>query len=327
VTLLAALLCVLVFAGTISVAGAMSLAERRVSAAMQYRYGPNRVGPFGLLQPLADGIKFLFKEEAIPAGAHPLLFRLAPMLAAGPALMTVAVVPVAILAGEPAAAANLPVGALYFLALGSLGVYGVILGGWSSDNKYSLLGSLRAGAQMLSYELTLTLSVASAVLVGGSLSLGGIVRHQAEHGWTVLVQPVAFLTFLVAAFAETNRHPFDFAECEPELVGGFHTEYSSMKFALFFIGEYGAMVAMSGMMATLFFGGPSIPFLALADTPGWASVLAFGAKMGAFLFFFLWVRWSLPRLRYDQLMSLGWRVLLPLALANFAATGVVVALR
>ena len=325
-TPLAAILCVLVFGGTVGVAGAMSLAERRVSAAMQYRYGPNRVGPFGLLQPVADLIKFLFKEEVMPDGAHPLLFRLAPLLASVPALMTVAVVPVAIVGGDVVSAARIPVGALYFLAIGSLGVYGVILGGWSSDNKYSLLGSLRAGAQMLSYELTLTLSLASAVLVCGSLSLDGVVRWQNEHAWTLFLQPVAFLTFLVAAFAETNRHPFDFAECEPELVGGFHTEYSSMKFALFFTGEYGAMVAMSGMMATLFLGGPAVPFLSLAETPWWASVLAFGAKVGLFLFFYLWVRWSLPRFRYDQLMRLGWRVLLPIALANFAVTGVIVAL-
>jgi NADH-quinone oxidoreductase subunit H len=179
---------------------------------------------------------------------------------------------------------------------------------------------------MLSYELTLTLAMGAAILVSGSLSLRSIVEHQAAHGWNALVQPVAFLLFLIAMFAETNRHPFDFAECEPELVGGFHTEYSSMRFALFFIGEYSAMVAMSGMIATLFLGGPLVPFLPLERTPWWASILAFAAKTIAFLFVYLWVRWSLPRLRYDQLMNLGWKVLFPVALANFAVTGAVVAL-
>lgn len=332
-TLAALLMAAVALGATVAVAGAMSLAERRVSAWMQYRYGPNRVGPFGLLQPLADGLKFLFKEEVIPDGAHPFLFRLAPILAATPALLTIAVVPfglheVAIPGlgvSRPLVVADVPVGAVYFLAIASLGVYGVILGGWSSNNKYSLLGSLRSGAQMLSYELALTLSLAAAVLVSGSLSLREIVESQATH-WNVLVQPVAFLIFLVAAFAETNRHPFDFAECEPELVAGFHTEYSSMKFALFFIGEYSAMVAMSAMITTLFLGGPLVPGLALAATPWWLSVIAFAAKTGFFLFLFLWVRWSLPRFRFDQLMGLGWSRLLPVALLNFAVTGVIVAL-
>jgi len=332
--LAAALVVAIVLGATVGVAGLMSLAERRVSAWMQYRHGPNRVGPFGLFQPLADGIKFLFKEAVIPDGAHPFLFRIAPILAATPAMMTIAVIPFGLGSvtipflneSRPLVVADVPVGALYFLAIGSLSVYGVILGGWSSNNKYSLLGSLRSSAQMLSYELALTLAMASAVLVSGSLSLNGIIEHQAQHGWNILLQPVAFLVFLVAAFAETNRHPFDFAECEPELVAGFHTEYSGMRFALFFIGEYCAMVAMSGMMATLFFGGPLVPFLPPAETPWWLSILAFAAKTGFFLFFYLWVRWSFPRFRFDQLMNLGWKKLLPIALVNFAVTGAIVAL-
>jgi len=331
-SLVAAMLLItaLAFGGTVAVAGAMSLAERRVSAWMQFRIGPNRVGPLGLLQPVADLIKFLFKEEVMPEGAHPVLFRLAPALAAIPAMMTFAVVPFGIgnvtipFLGidRPLVVANLPVGALYFLAIGSLGVYGIILGGWASNNKFSLLGSVRSSAQMLSYELSLTLAMAAAILMSGSLQPMEIVRHQAEHGWNVIYQPIAFVVFLIAMFAETNRHPFDFAECEPELVGGFHTEYSSMKFALFFVGEYSAMVGMSGMITTLFLGGGHVPFLAIEHTPWWLSVLAFAVKTGFFLFLYLWVRWSLPRFRYDQLMDLGWYKLIPVALANLAVTGV-----
>lgn len=322
------------FGGTVAVAGAMSLAERRVSAWMQYRIGPNRVGPFGLLQPLADLVKFLFKEEVMPAGAHPLLFRLAPILSAVPAMMTFAVVPFGvgkvtipgINESRPLVVADIPIGALYFLAIGSLGVYGIIIGGWASNNKFSLLGAIRSGAQMLSYELSLTLAMAGAILVSGSLQLSEVVKHQADHGWNILYQPVAFIIFLIAMFAETNRHPFDFAECEPELVAGFHTEYSSMKFALFFVGEYSAMVAMSGMITTLFLGGPLVPFLPIEQTPWWLSLIAFSAKTGFFLFLYLWVRWSLPRFKYDQLMDLGWKKLLPVALLNFAVTGVIIVL-
>ncbi|MBI3820503.1 MAG: NADH-quinone oxidoreductase subunit NuoH [Planctomycetes bacterium] len=324
----------LAFGGTVAVAGAMSLAERRVSAWMQYRIGPSRVGPLGLLQPIADLIKFMFKEEVMPEGAHPLLFRLAPILSAVPAMMTFAVVPFGLgkitIPGlnesRPLVVADIPVGAIYFLAVGSLGVYGIILGGWASNNKFSLLGSIRSGAQMLSYELSLTLSMAAAILMSGSLQMTEIVKHQAEHGWNILYQPVAFIIFLIAMFAETNRHPFDFAECEPELVGGFHTEYSSMKFAMFFVGEYCAMFAMSGMITTLFLGGPLVPFLPIEQTPWWLSVIAFAMKSGVFLFLYLWVRWSLPRFKYDQLMDLGWKKLLPVALLNFAVTGTIVVL-
>ncbi len=326
----------------LSVAGAMSLAERRVSAWMQYRIGPNRVGPLGLLQPLADGIKFIFKEEVVPDGARPFLFRLAPVLAATPALLVFALVPFSVApvaipgtgVERPLVAADVPLGLLYFAAIGSMGVYGVILGGWSSNNKFSLIGSLRSTAQMISYELPMFLALATAMLMSGSLSLTEICRRQDESGWNVFFMPwglplgpLAFLIFLVTMFAETNRHPFDFAECEPELVGGFHTEYSSMKFALFFIGEYAAMFAMSAMMTTLFLGGPDLPFVAVDAMPVWLSLLAFAAKTGAFLFLYLWVRWSLPRFRYDQLMDLGWRKLLPLSLVVFTATGAVVALR
>lgn len=319
---------VVIFVGLITTAAIMSLAERKVSAWMQYRHGPNRVGPFGLLQPLADGVKFIFKEELIPAGANKFLFRLAPALAAMPAMMTIAVIPIgttAVIGGReiPLSIAQIDVGILYLLALSSIAVYGAILGGWASNSKYSLLGGLRASAQMISYELTLILSILSIVALAGSLDLTKIVEAQSASVWNWnLFTPmgvVAFLLFTIASFAETNRHPFDFAECEPELVGGFHTEYSALRFALYFIGEYCAMTVMSCLNATLFFGGPSVPFLPEAH---WAlGVLAFLVKAGFFLFLFIWVRWTLPRLRFDQLMRIGWKVMLPIALINLLVTG------
>ncbi|HEX6885360.1 MAG TPA: NADH-quinone oxidoreductase subunit NuoH [Planctomycetota bacterium] len=321
----------LIYGGVITLAAGMTLAERKVSAWIQWRIGPNRVGPFGTLQPLADGVKFIFKEELVPAGANKLLFRLAPMLAAGPAMMAIAVIP---FAGEitlfgvttTLSIADFPISALYVPAVAGLGIYGVILGGWSSNSKYSLLGGLRASAQMVSYELALILAILSIVVLAGSLDLRAIVADQSGSilEWNLWRQPLAFLLFVVATFAETNRHPFDFAECEPELVGGFHTEYSSMKFALFFLGEYVAMIVMASLTATLFLGGPEVPFW--PEAPWFVQLATFLAKTGLFLFLFLWVRWTLPRFRFDQLMALGWKVMLPLALANLFVTGLVVSL-
>ena len=322
---------VLIFGAVITLAAVMTLAERKVSAWIQWRIGPNRVGPWGTLQPLADGVKFIFKEELMPAGANPLLFRLAPLLAAAPAMMAIAVIPFAgeiTLLGERTtlSIADIPISALYVVAVSGLGVYGVILGGWSSNSKYSLLGGLRASAQMVSYELSLILAILSVVVLSGSLDLRAIVAEQSGSllEWNLWRQPLAFVLFLIATFAETNRHPFDFAECEPELVGGFHTEYSSMKFALFFIGEYVAMIVMASMTSTLFLGGPEVPFWPAA--PWFVQLAAFMAKTGFFLFLFLWVRWTLPRFRFDQLMKLGWKVMLPLSLANVFVTGLVVSL-
>jgi NADH-quinone oxidoreductase subunit H len=298
---------------------------------MQYRIGPNRVGPWGLLQPLADGIKFIFKEEVVPEGANRALFRLAPMIAAVPAMLAIAVIPIG---GRLEVGGvdfgnfsitDLPISVLYVVALSGLGVYGVILGGWASNSKYSLLGGLRASAQMVSYELSLILAILAVVATNGSLDLREIVAAQARGAWNVLLQPVAFLLFVIATFAETNRHPFDFAECEPELVGGFHTEYSSMKFALFFLGEYSAMIVMASLTTTLFLGGWDVPFV--TGEPFLLGVLAFSAKTAVFLFLFLWVRWTLPRFRFDQLMRLGWKVMLPIALANVLVTGAIVAMR
>jgi NADH-quinone oxidoreductase subunit H len=321
--------CGVIFAGLLGAAAYMTLAERKVSAWMQFRVGPNRTGPLGLLQPLADGMKFMFKEEAIPSGANHMLFRFAPFLAALPAMMTVAVIPFGGKVEMFGVTTNLSItdldiGILYLLAIASMSVYGVILGGWASNSKYSLLGGLRASAQMISYELTLLLSILAVIALSGSLSLRRIAESQATIGqWNVWSQPIAFFLFVVASFAETNRHPFDFAECEPELVGGFNTEYSAMKWAMFFLGEYSAMIVMASLTTTLFLGGSSVPFW--QDAPWYVGFAAFLVKTSIFLFFFLWVRWTLPRFRFDQLMRLGWKVALPLALANLLLTGALVA--
>jgi NADH-quinone oxidoreductase subunit H len=321
----------LIYGGLLGTAALMTLAERKVSAWIQWRVGPNRVGPFGLLQPLADGVKFFFKEEVLPDRANPILFRLAPVLAAVPAMLGVAVIP---FAGELSifghattlSVTDLDIGALYVVAVSGLGIYGVILGGWSSNSKYSLLGGLRASAQMVSYELSLILCVLSVVVLSGSLDLRAIADAQAGSPlrWNLWVQPLGFLLFVIATFAETNRHPFDFAECEPELVGGFHTEYSSMKFALFFLGEYCAMIVMACLSTTFFLGGSEVPFW--EEAPWYIQLPTFLAKAGVFLFLFLWVRWTLPRFRFDQLMALGWKVMLPLSLLNLFVTGALVSL-
>lgn len=324
----------LILFGIINVAAVMTLVERKVSAWMQFRHGPNRVGPWGLLQPLADGVKFIFKEVVIPYGANKPLYLLAPAMAAVPAMMTVAVIPFAdnvVLFGKDygvLAVADIDVGILYLLAIGSMSVYGVILAGWASNSKYSLLGGLRASAQMISYELSLILAILAVVALAGSINLKEIVELQARTGdpldWFIFKQPLACFLLLVAAFAETNRHPFDFAECEPELVAGFNTEYSAMKWAIFFIGEYSAMAVMSSLLVVLFFGGWSIPFL--PDAPWYLGFAAFLAKVSVFLFLFVWVRWTLPRFRFDQLMRIGWKVMLPLALVNLLATGALLAI-
>ena len=288
--------------------------ERKVAAHIQFRPGPNRVGPFGLLQPLADVVKFFFKEDIIPAEAHRSLYLLAPIVALVPAFVTFAVVPV----GPRVVIADLNIGILLFLAMSSMGVYTIVLAGWASNNKYSLMGGLRSSAQMISYELSLGLAVVSVVLTAGTLSTVEIVSAQSRL-WYAVVQPVAFVIFVVAMLAETNRSPFDLPEAEAELVAGYHTEYSSMKFALFFMGEYASMMAISAICTTLFLGGWHGPFL----PPAWGGIVWFTLKVGCLMFFFMWVRWTLPRLRYDQLMAFGWKVLLPLALLNVMATAVV----
>lgn len=306
------------------------LLERWISAWLQDRIGPNRVGPFGLLQPAADVLKLLLKEDIEPKNAVKLYHWLAPVISITVALSVLAIIPLgmALTIGEttfvPAIASNINIGVLYIIALTSVGVYGITLAGWSSGSKYSLLGGLRSSAQMISYELTLGLGLLSVVMLSGTLDLSGIVNSQIEHGWNILWAPLGFLLFLVSSFAETNRQPFDLPEAEPELVGGYHTEYSSMKWALFFLAEYANMIAASAVMTVLFLGGWHIPFIdTLGFSPTVVTLLGIGAfmlKIFAFIFVFMWVRWSIPRFRYDQLMNLGWKVLLPLGLLNIVLT-------
>ncbi|MFZ0391733.1 MAG: NADH-quinone oxidoreductase subunit NuoH [Calditrichia bacterium] len=316
------------------------LSERRLSGYIQDRRGPNRVGPFGLLQPIADGVKFFLKEDIIPSHVERLIYLAAPVTILVPALMTFAVIPfgdqlITYISGQQVAIkfqiADLNVGILYIFAVASLGVYGIFLGGWSSNNKYSLMGGLRSSSQMISYEIPLGLSIISVLIMTGSLRLQDVVYDQ--YGmWNFIRQPLAFIIFLVSSFAETNRLPFDLPEAEQELVGGYHTEYSSMKFASFFIAEYANLITSSALIVTLFFGGWNVPFgiLEALNLPViWEQViqvLSFAVKTGFMLFVYLWVRWTLPRFRYDQLMNLGWKTMLPLALLNIILTAIGVAI-
>ena len=319
-----------VFAATMLGVLVMIYAERRVSAFMQDRVGPNRVGPKGVLQPIADGIKFLMKEDLVPEKVDKPIFILAPAILLIPALMTFAVIPFGSsinLFGREIAlqVADVNVGVLYILALTSISVYGIVLAGWSSNNKYSLLGGLRSSAQLISYELAMGLAVVSIILLAGSLRLNDIITDQQGSflSWNIFRQPLAFLIFLIAVYAETNRLPFDLSEAEQELVGGYHTEYSSMKFAMFFMAEYANMITAAALTVTLFFGGWDVPLLdegSLGLFGTLLSVLSFLLKMAFFLFLFIWVRWTFPRFRYDQLMRLGWKVMLPLALFNIFLT-------
>lgn len=324
----------------------LTLAERRVSAWIQDRLGPNRVGPGGILQPLADGIKNFAKEETLPRQASRLYFIIAPMMSAVPALMTMAVVPLAAPLPTPwglvdMMVADLPIGILYILALTSLSVYGIVMAGWSSNNKYSFLGGLRASAQMVSYEVAMGMSLIPIFMLAGNVTLTQIVWAQQQGQqlglWFAFPFGLSFFIFVCAAFAETNRLPFDMAEAESELVAGFHSEYSAMKFSLFPISEYAGMLTASALMATLFFGGWDIPFWQGDDmhviAPGiveganpawWKTMLTLGAfsvKTLFFCFVYIWVRWTVPRFRYDQIMDLGWKVLLPTALAYITLMG------
>jgi NADH-quinone oxidoreductase subunit H len=303
----------------------LTLAERKISAWIQDRYGPNRVGYSGLLQPAADGLKNIMKEETYPDGAYMPLFILAPVLSFIPALLTFAVIPVGApwptrWGIVPLVIADVPIGFLFILAITSIGVYGIVLAGWSSNNKYALLGGLRSSAQMISYEIAMGMSTVAVLLLAGNVSLGAIIGQQQKMGWNCLPLLIALFIFLVAGFAETNRLPFDLPEAESELIAGYHTEYSAMKFSMFFIAEYSNMVTTSALMITLFFGGWDIPGTQWDNIPPWTvlksllTMAFFFGKMLFFLFLFMWVRWTLPRFRYDQLMSLGWRFMLPLSL-------------
>ena len=298
-----------------------TLFERRVIAWMQVRVGPNRVGPLGILQPLADGLKLFFKEDVRPRNADRVLYVVAPAIALFAALIAYAVIPFGptiTIAGKdiPLVIADLDLGLLYLLGVSSLGVYALVLGGWSSGSKYSLLGALRAASQVLSYELLLGLALTGVVLVAGSLRLGDIVAAQQDSVWFVFLQPVGFLLYCIAACAETNRAPFDLPEAETELVAGYLTEYSGMRYALYFIAEYINMITVSSLAATLFLGGWSGPVL---PGPWWLLI-----KVGFFMFVFVWLRATLPRFRYDQLMRLSWNALVPIGLLNLAITAVCV---
>lgn len=302
------------------------MAERRICAAIQDRIGPNRVGPFGLFQPLADGFKFLLKEDFTPNHVRKSYFWLAPIVTMLPPFLALAVIPFGSTIGNQSMViADLNVGILFVLSVGSLGVYGIVLAGYASNSKYPFLGGIRASAQMISYEIAMGMSLVPIFMLVGDLNLGKVIEYQSGGAWLIFKQPLAFVIFLVAAFAETNRLPFDLPESETELVSGYHTEYGSMKFALFFLGEYAAMIAISALMVTLFLGGWTLPFWGL-NVPannlvgGLIHIGIFILKIAFFMGFFIWIRWMLPRFRYDQLMDLGWRRFLPLALANIVFT-------
>ena len=335
--------------------------ERKIAAYVQDRIGPNRVGPKGLLQPLADGLKFLLKEDIIPAHVDKPLFLAAPAIAVTTALLAFAVVPfgptvsppvppqppAATATGEERAAyqqeqqaydqaradyehryqfaiaPRVDIGIVFVFAVTSLTVYAIILGGWSSNNKYSFIGGLRSSAQLVSYEIPMGMSVLGVVLLSGSLNLGRIIDHQVDGGWNVWFQPVGFLLFLTAAFAECNRLPFDLPEAEQELVGGYHTEYSALKFGMFFLGEYAHMITTSFLLSILFFGGWHFPWVAGRDSYAAVKVVVLLVKVTGFILFYMLVRWTIPRFRFDQLMGLAWKVLIPLALANLVCVMVV----
>jgi len=340
--LLSILKIVVVLVITLTAVAYTVLLERKVLGRMQNRWGPSRVGPFGLLQPLADGIKLFLKEDLLPFAAERPLFIVAPIIALSCSLISIAVVPFGqvqhVKGVDIFNIADLNIGLLVILGITSIGVYGIALSGWSSNNKFALLGSLRATSQMISYELALGLSLVGVVLRAQSLSLRDIVNSQSAHGmlsWNIFggLQFVAFFIYLMAAYAETNRAPFDLPEAESELVAGYHTEYSSMKFAMFFMAEYANMITVACVASLLFFGGPSSPFGNLFPAIGGPIVQAilpifwFVVKVFAFLLLYIWVRGTVPRFRYDQLMAFGWKFLLPLAMANIIVTSLILALR
>jgi len=334
-----AILCVVVFSMSLVIAMYSTLWERKFASFLQDRVGPDRAGPWGILQPLADGGKLFFKEEIVPNVSNKFLFILGPSLFMITALMTGVVIPWGkdvVIGGKVFAMqiTDINIGILYLFGVVSIGVYGIMIGGWASNNKYALLGAVRASSQMISYEIAMGLSVIALVITaGGTLSLREIVEKQDAGLANIVYQPLGFLIFFICALAETNRAPFDLPECESELVGGYHTEYSSMKLGLFLFAEYINMFISSAIMAAFYFGGYNFPFaqelynaLGLETGSAWISLIGFGAYFTKILIFistFMWIRWTLPRFRYDQLMNLGWKILIPLALANLAITSVV----
>lgn len=321
---------IVVFGISLLIAMYSTYAERKVAAFLQDRIGPNRAGPFGILQPVADGIKMFMKEEIIPSHADKALFILGPCIMMLTACMTGVVIPwgkTLIINGKEfmMQITDVNIGILYVLGVVSIGVYGIMIGGWASNNKYSLLGAMRASSQMISYELAMGMSIIALVMTTGTLSLREIVDQQQGWQWNIIYQPLGFLIFLVCAFAETNRTPFDLPECETELVGGYHTEYSSMKLGFYLFAEYINMFISSAIVASLYFGGFNFPFIERLNIDhNWITLIGtaiFFGKIFFFIFFFMWIRWTIPRFRYDQLMHLGWRIMIPLAIVNILLTG------
>ena len=329
-------LIVIVVMASLVIAMYATYGERKIAAILQDRRGPNRAGPFGILQPLADGLKLFFKEEIIPDFSSKFLFILGPSLAMLTAIMTSAIVPwgdkIHLFDRDISLQiADISVGILYVFAVVSMGVYGIMIGSWASNNKFSLIGGLRAASQIISYELAMGIALIALLMVTGTLSLKEMVLQQQAGLWNIAYQPLGFLLFLICAFAECNRAPFDLSEAESELIGGYHTEYSSMKLGFYLFSEYINMFISSVIMATLYFGGYDRPFVNEANyNPNLMAalgVLALMAKVICFIFLFMWVRWTIPRFRYDQLMNLGWRILIPLALFNMLVTGALVLLK
>jgi NADH-quinone oxidoreductase subunit H len=324
-----------IFAITMLMAMYSTLAERKIAAWLQDRIGPNRAGAGGILQPLADGLKLFSKEEFLPNTPNKFLFIIGPGISMSVALMTSAVMPWGDkleIAGRTVIlqAADIDVAMLYILGILSVGVYGIMIGGWASNNKFSLMGAMRASSQMISYEVAMGLSIIALLMMSGTLSLREIAAQQAGMNWNIFYQPVGFLIFLICSFAETNRTPFDLAECETELIGGYHTEYSSMRMGFYLFAEYASMFISSAILSVLYFGAYNYPGMAWA-VENWGvnianiiGILALFAKICFFIFFYMWVRWTIPRFRYDQLMRLGWKILIPLAIANIVVTGLVI---
>jgi NADH-quinone oxidoreductase subunit H len=329
------ILIVVILMVTLVVALYLTFGERKIAAFFQDRLGPNRVGPFGLFQPFADGGKLLFKEEIIPKNAEKWLFILGPGVAMIVATITSAVIPwgtsIRLFDRDVALqVADINIGILYIVGIVSVGVYGIMIGGWASNNKYSLYGAIRASAQMISYELSMGLSLIAVVMMSGTLSLNEIVSQQTGLNWNVFYQPLGFLLFFVSALAECNRAPFDMAECETELIGGYHTEYSSMKLGFYLFSEYINMFVSCAVISCVYFGGYNFPGMHLITDPTWLGFAQVGvmfAKILFFVFVFMWIRWTLPRFRYDQLMHLGWKSMIPLAILNLLITGLITGLK
>ena len=326
------ILAILLFVVSLGIAAYSTFFERKLAAWIQDRVGPNRAGPFGILQPIADGIKMFMKEDFTPTNADRWLFILGPGIAMFTALMTSAVIPWGTditLFGRTIAlqVADLNIGILFIFGIISIGVYGIMIGGWASNNKYSRFGAIRASSQMISYELAMGISAITIIMLSGGLGLNDIVKAQHGMNWNIFYQPVCFLVFFICALAETNRAPFDLPECESELIGGYHTEYSSMKLGLFLFAEYVAMFVSSALISILFFGGYNFPGMDnfSGNTLAVLSVAAFFTKTLLLIFLFMWIRWTIPRFRFDQLMHLGWKVLIPISIINMLVTGIVIA--